>query len=351
VDRDQESCVSGRRILVLHAWMKGNLGDVLQLSVLLRALRELKPRALDLAGYPAQPAPETAEVTGLVDRYLPDTFPRYWSLAPAAIGRALFAPWWTRRRRALFSRYDAIVCAPGPYLAGYDPRAVSALRDIAVARELGLPVVLSSHSIGPLDAQGLAAVAEATLRVSRESATHAYLAEHGVSSVLAADLAFLYPYTADDGAPPVAPPYLVVFLRSNNLEARRLRITDGGLFDGSRPIAPAEGARLVLATSDRRRDAAFLGRLSRSLGIPWVACGSVREMVRLVRGSAGVTSDRYHPAICAAVLGKPAHVLPNREPHKMEGLRALLTGTHVGELQALARAGLDAVRAALREPA
>ena len=38
------------RILVLHAWLKGNLGDVLQLSVLLSALRRRNPSALDLAG-------------------------------------------------------------------------------------------------------------------------------------------------------------------------------------------------------------------------------------------------------------------------------------------------------------
>ena len=34
------------RILVLHAWLKGNLGDVLQLSVLLSALRDLQPARL-----------------------------------------------------------------------------------------------------------------------------------------------------------------------------------------------------------------------------------------------------------------------------------------------------------------
>ena len=55
---------NGMRILVVHAWLKGNLGDVLQLSVLLSALRELKPRVLDLAGFPARPAEETAEVLG-----------------------------------------------------------------------------------------------------------------------------------------------------------------------------------------------------------------------------------------------------------------------------------------------
>ncbi len=125
---------------------------------------------------------------------MPDVFPWYWSLAPSIVGTVVFEPWWKRRRRALFSRYDAIVCAPGPYLADYDPRVTSALSDIAVAAELGLPVVLSSHSIGPLAPRRLAVVARATARVARESSTYQYLRERGLSAVLSADLAFLYPY-------------------------------------------------------------------------------------------------------------------------------------------------------------
>jgi polysaccharide pyruvyl transferase WcaK-like protein len=74
------------------------------------------------------------------------------------------------------------------------------------------------------------------------------------------------------------------------------------------------------------------------------------ELVSLVSGASSVVSDRYHPAICAASLGKPAQVIPNREPHKMHGLRDLLAGRSLAELQALARSGLqtvlDAVRAA-----
>jgi polysaccharide pyruvyl transferase WcaK-like protein len=71
--------------------------------------------------------------------------------------------------------------------------------------------------------------------------------------------------------------------------------------------------------------------------------------VDLVAGSSSVVSDRYHPAICAAVLGKPARVLPNREPHKMRGLTALLGDGSIEDLQALARTGLRAVCDAVRE--
>jgi polysaccharide pyruvyl transferase WcaK-like protein len=331
------------RILVVHAWLRGNLGDVLQLSVLLSALRGLRPRALDLAGFPARPAAAAAEALALTDRFLADPFIWYWSLAPGLAARRLIEPVWRRWRRTLFSRYDVIVCAPGPYLADYDARAASALCDITVASELGLPVVLSSHSIGPLGPGGLAAVARATLRIAREPATHDYLRERAIGCVLSADLAFLYPY-ADAAAPTVIePPYRLIFLRSNNLDARRLRLEDGALYEGPKLIADATGGPLVLATSDSRRDARFLAKVAARLGLRWVDCRRVGELVQLIRASSGVVSDRYHPAICAAVLGKPAQVLPNREPHKMHGLKNLLADRPLEELQALARAGLNAV--------
>jgi len=336
------------KLLVLHAWLKGNLGDVLQLSVLLRALRELGPSALDLAGYPAQPAAETGEVLALADRYLPDRFPRSWSLAPAAVGRAVFEPWWRKRRRSLFSRYDAIVCAPGPYLADYDARAVSALSDITIAADLGLPVILSSHSIGPLRSDGIAAVGRASVRVARERATYRYLCDQQQQVVPSADLAFLYPYPRAAAPAPIDGPYRLVFLRGNNLRAARLRVTGGALFDDATMIADASAGQLVLATSDHGRDARFLERVSRALGLTWIPCRSVADLTQLVGGSSGVVSDRYHPAICAAVLGKPAHVLSNREPHKMHGLKDLLADHTLAELQELARAGLRTVQDALR---
>ena len=336
------------KILVLHAWLKGNLGDVLQLSVLLSALRELRPSLLDLAGYPARPAPETEELLKLVDDYVPDTFAWYWKLAPTFAARLAFEPWWRRRRRTLFSRYDALVCAPGPYLADYDARAMSALCDITVAVELGMPVVLSSHSVGPLREDRLAAVAKATVRVAREPATYNYLCEHGLPAVLAADLAFLYPYAGGGGAAPFRPPYRAIFLRSNNLDANRLRLESGALLEGTRLVAEGSSDPVILATSDHRRDGAFLAKAARNLGVPWVACRSVSELVQLIETSSGVVSDRYHPAICAAVLGKPARVLPNREPHKMQGLEDLLAENTVTQAQALARAGLRSVRSALQ---
>jgi polysaccharide pyruvyl transferase WcaK-like protein len=339
------------RLLVVHAWLKGNLGDVLQLTVLLTALRELHPRVLDLAGYPSPPADVVSSVIALADRFIADPFAWYWALTPRLIVDRSLAPRWKARRLALFSEYDAIISAPGPFLADYDRRAPSALADIAAATELGRVSILSSHSIGPLPPAALQVLARASARIAREPRTHAYLEARGIDSVSSADLAFLYPFDRELGPPPIDPPYRVVFLRSNNLERRALRIVDRGLYETSREIAPASPVPIVLATSDPRRDGRFLASTARRLGVPAVVCRTVPELVRLVAGASEVISDRYHPAICGVVLGKPPRVVPNRAPHKMDGHTALLDGRPVGELQAAARAGIDAMQLALRSVA
>src|SRR5690349_8277120 len=168
------------RLLVVHTWLRGNLGDVLQASVLLRGLRELGPSVLDLGGYPARPGAGARELVALADHHVPEPFAWHLHLAPAALNTRLFEPAWRKRRAALFSRYDAIVSAPGPFLAEYDARWHAALEDLDVAVELGMPFILSSHSIGPLPDAALARLRRATVCVAREGATHDYLAAHGV---------------------------------------------------------------------------------------------------------------------------------------------------------------------------
>jgi polysaccharide pyruvyl transferase WcaK-like protein len=339
------------RILVVHAWLKGNLGDVLQLTVLLTALRELRPQVLDLAGFPASPPQELAGVLALCDRFIADPFVWYWKSTPAPVVNVWLEPRWHARRKALFSGYDAIISAPGPFLADYDRRAPSALADITAAAELGRLVVLSSHSIGPLSPEDLEVVARASIRIAREPRTHAYLEARRIDSVASADLAFLYPYERELGPAPIAAPYRVLFLRSNNLRQRALRLADGAVFEDAREIAPSSPHPLVLATSDRRRDEGFVTSAAARLGVPSMVCRTVPELVRLVAGAAEVVSDRYHPAICGAVLGKPTRVVPNREPHKMSGLTALLDSRPLGELQAAARVGLSALHEAVRTAA
>ncbi len=338
------------KLLVVHAWLRGNLGDVLQASVLLRSLRELRPSVLDLAGYPGVARAGTEELLSLADRHVRETFAWSWRFVPRAVRRVTLEPGRRKRRAALFSGYDAIVSAPGPFLARYDARWPSALSDLEVAADLGIPFLLASHSIGPLAEDALATLGRASLCVAREATTHAYLTEHGLPSVPSADYAFLYPFEAAVGRVPPCPlptPYRLLFLRANNLDPKSIHIGRGRLRCGGRelPLAPEE--KVVLATSDVPADGHFLEKLAARLGVPSVPCRSVGELVSIVAGSSGVISDRYHPAICAVGLGKPACVLDNREPHKTQGLQTLIKDHRIEGLEALAKDGLSAIRRVL----
>jgi polysaccharide pyruvyl transferase WcaK-like protein len=338
------------RLLVVHTWLRGNLGDVLQASVLMRGLRELRPSALDLGGYPARPGAGARELVALADRHVPEAFAWPLHVAPQVVRARLLEPAWRRRRAALFARYDAIVSAPGPFLAEYDARWDAALADLDVARDLGMPFVLSSHSIGPLPDAALARLRRATVCVARESATHAYLAAHGVESVRSADYAFLFPFreVLSAGRLPVAPgPYRLLVLRSRNLKAGRIERTATHLRLGEHEVPLARGEKLLVATSDAHRDRRFVRALSARLATDSVVCGSVAELLSLISDSSGVISDRYHPIICGVALGKPVEILPNKEAHKMDGLKGLVEGHGLEALRALSQAGLDAVKGAL----
>lgn len=339
------------RVLVVHSWLRGNLGDVLQGSVLLRALRSLRPRTLDLAGYPRVPGEGARELLELADRHVPEPFACYWRYLPGSLGAVAIEPRWRRQRTMLFSRYDAVVSAPGPFLAQYDARCPSALCDMEVASDIGVPFILASHSIGPLSAPDLERVGRATLCVARERASYEYLLANGLRAVKSADFGFLYPYedvvSTARGVLRSPRPYRLVFLRSRNLSLRKIRWHRGQLLLGSRLVPISPGEHVVVATSDAYRDEKFVARVAKQLGVPAAVCRSVRDLVTLIAGSSGVVSDRYHPAICAAALGKKAELLPNREPHKMQGLEYLLRQHDLGALRDLAWQGITAVTDAL----
>jgi polysaccharide pyruvyl transferase WcaK-like protein len=141
--------------------------------------------------------------------------------------------------------------------------------------------------------------------------------------------------------------YRLLILRSRNLKAGRIERTPLALRLGEHEVPLAPGEKLLVATSDAQRDRRFVRALSARLGTDSVVCGSVAELLTLISGSTGVISDRYHPIICGVALGKPVEILPNKEAHKMDGLKGLVGGHELETLRALSRAGLDAVKNAL----
>ncbi len=322
------------RILVVHTWLKGNLGDVLQASVLLRGLRALDPEVLDLCGHPRNVPAQCLEVTELADRYRPEGAMWWWRGVPAGFA-APIRRWGPRGR--LFARYDVVVSAPGAFLADYDARCAAALLDF----QLDSRCVVAAQSIGPLEHPD--ALRRVSACVVREPASHAYLAGRGIGSTSAADLGFLYPFepSVARGGQGTA-----VFLRSNNLDLDRVTLRGGVLREGDRTIADV-GDAIVLATSDARRDRTPLAALGRRLGWAVRTCERISELVDVVFGADAVVTDRYHPAVCAAAMGVSCTVLPTHETHKMTGLQTLMGEYDADGLRGMAQAGLAAIQAAV----
>jgi polysaccharide pyruvyl transferase WcaK-like protein len=344
------------RILVVHGWVTGNLGDVLQTTVLLEHLRSLGPTRLDLAGWPHVPAAGCAPMLAPVDRFLPEDAWREKPRRPLPqLRRALRSGRWIVERARLFREYDVVLSAPGPFLSDADPRSRMALHDLRAARLVGRPFVLASHSIGPLDDAGLRALRATDLIVSREPDTHDYLTTHGVRSENAADLAFLFPLRARADRPASRPSgglgreHRLAFLRSDNLDLRRLRFEAGALRVGEVEVIGPARTKLVLATSDPHRDRRWLADLASRCGEVEVRiCETVWELIDLIEGATEVATDRYHPAVLAAAAGKPLTLVETPGWRKMAGLRRLLATLPLDEIRGRARAGLERVSERIR---
>jgi polysaccharide pyruvyl transferase WcaK-like protein len=332
------------RILVVHGWVSGNLGDVLQSTVLLEHLRSLSPSRLDLAGWPRVPAAGCEPMLAPVDHFLAERSAR--AVAPGAwagLRRALRDGRFFAARTRLFRGYDVVVSAPGPFLTDADMRARMALLDLRAAHAVGRPFLFASHSIGPLGEAALRRLARADLIVAREPDTHDYLAAHGVPSHDGADLAFLFPLPPRSAAAPHAP-YRLAFLRSDNLELARLRVEDGALRVGAvEVLAPASG-RIVLATSDPLRDRPSLEAIAaRAPGIEIRVCDTLHGLIELVAGADEIATDRYHPAVLAALAGRRLSIVAHPGWPKLRGLERLLATRDLDAIRARARAGLERV--------
>ena len=81
--------------------------------------------------------------------------------------------------------------------------------------------------------------------------------------------------------------------------------------------------------------------------IPFYLDADQKDMYHMQLEDKAYPQTEKAVAAYSAALGKAAHVIPNREPHKMEGLTDLLADNTLEELQQLARAGLRSVRDAL----
>lgn len=337
------------RILVVHRGGWSNLGSVVPALVLLEALRELRPARLDLVYRSSSFDPLPEPIAGLLDECVTEPSRWYSRYLPAALRHAVDDPA-RRRSRRLFSQYDAIVSGPGPGSAERGALSPSVLGDCDAATDLGVPFLIAGSSLEPLSSRDRDRVSRARLFIARESTTQMYLKTHGIPSIGAADLGFLYAYERHlpEGVQSIARPYRVLFLNMDAAPGEAPYAREQRLLRTVKAVAGSSSERLILATTDPGRDAQGLVDLRRQLGHPVVLCRSIAALVHLIAGARGVVSDCYYPGVCAAALGKPLEVLVHREQHKMLGLQGLVGAHDAAELKQRARLGLDALLLALR---
>lgn len=273
-----------RHILMIHGWLRGNLGDACIEAVVLQTLG--KNFTVDVVAYPF--APFEADIT------------------------------------QAFHDYDAVVVAPGGGIQNAnDMRAKHILRDVIYCAANNIPCMFASHSFDPMYADLLP---EKCKVFCREPVSHRLLP----GSILTADLAWLQ-------AVPVMKRREghLVFLRHDNYSDLNRR--GDTLFAQDTPIVDV-GPDTRLCSSDWDRDS--LETRSGLLSLPFVRCDTLEALLQVIGRARRVSSDRYHPAIFARMMGCETEFLARKNCSRDMGLLEQLT-MPLDELQSLAAAGLN----------
>lgn len=305
-----------KRILVTHAWIRGNLGDYCTAKQLLLYLRRnFEGVSIDVVSVPGEHFQARHDIAALADTYMERPF--------------------MDDLTAMFPSYDAVINAPGGGLqSSEDRRGARMLEDARACARLRIPHVFASHSFHPsFDYAGL----EKSLIVTREPASEILLRSHGLRPIAGADLAFIedVPRRHESTEAPV-----LLFLRFDHF--RTIRRDRRTLLLDERSITLPE-APLVLATSDPLRDDMLLLPLSKQWGVPYLRSPTLDHLLLSIASATHVISDRYHPVIFAHMMGVPHTFLRQEGSLRDEGIDRLLTEHSIQTLAAKAHDSLDAI--------
>lgn len=304
------------KIVLLHGWLRGNLGDECITNRLVRFLRQRFPEA---------------HLTLLTEPMGEWRLPDEWS---SSVHRIIEHPF-RDPPDAFLKDADAAIQIPGGGLQDPgDSRAPFMLRDAELCHRLGIPHAFAGHSFHPsFDLTPL----RGSLVLAREPESHALLESRGIPSVLSADPAFLEPM-------PAAGPRrgTLLFLRkwhfaSIALDGRTL------MTDGRRTSVPAEP--LTLASSDPLRDDSVLEPLVAAHALSYERCMDLPHLLGIIAGAEHVISDRYHPVIFASMLGIPFTFLQRDGSLRDAGLFRMLQGATTVQLLSAAQSGFNALGA------
>ena len=128
----------------------------------------------------------------------------------------------------------------------------------------------------------------------------------------------------------------LVFVRSNNQLHTLLQREEGSrevvitsALDGATYRCPAT-ATVVASSTAGESDGKYVPALAESLGLPYMFLEDAEEVFGAVAAAAQVLSDRYHPCVATARVGRNVPtVLPfKRHPIKLDGISRLLLVPH-----------------------
>ena len=339
-----------KKALLIHAWMTGNIGDILHTRPIVSYLKERK-YTIDICGYYPKKHTEWEKTLVETDTFYNEKFKKYIS---------------SKKRKELFSKYEKVIFVPGPYISNNDPRKKRAIQDIKIISEIdGTKSILAGHSFSNLSKNDFNILRKTDTIISRETYSWQYLKKNKCESILGSDLAFSYlnkEYKHIKSKKlKIKKQKKLCFLRHDNFkledvldeknkrlakkiytllsskdEMSFIEVMKGLVKINLEKINKKNTGKITnlhqgkntkinkdacdFATSDAYRDREKLGILCKMNKIPYLECNTVRELVETINNYETIISDRYHPSIIAIYLNKDVIFLKSKNDAKMKGL-------------------------------
>ncbi len=367
-----------KKALMIHAWMTGNIGDVLHTKPIIKYLQK-KGYKVHLSGYYPKENYEWENIIKIIDAFYKEDVVRDYDRI---------------KRKKLFSQYEKVIFIPGPYISNIDKkRKEASLTDIEILSELPqTKCILAGHSFSKLNKEDFDILKRADVIVSREIESWNYLNKNGCKTVLSADLAFVYlseMYKIEETVREVnkRKDKKLCFLRHDNIKLEELfGINENNLIKTIKKILncnflPLKDKIIIIlkislekiisknskntgistislkginqdskidinietcdfATSDEFRDNPKMGKVCLINNYKFINCNKVQKLINVILKYNVIISDRYHPAIVSFYFGKETICLPSKNDLKMRGLVLMIKNHSIKNIIKLAKKSL-----------
>lgn len=367
-----------KKALLIHAWMTGNIGDVLHTKPIIKYLQK-KGYKVHLSGYYPKESYEWKNIIKSIDAFYKEDVVRDYDRI---------------KRKKVFSQYEKVIFVPGPYISNIDKkRKEAAFIDIEILSELPqTKCILASHSFSMLNKEDFEILKKADVIVAREIESWNYLKKNDCKAILSADLAFLYleeiyKSKETDRTVNERNDKKLCFLRHDNIKVEKLfGISKNNLIKTmneilncdflpfrdkiitiikislekiiSKKLKNTEISKISLkginqdnkidinietcdfATSDEFRDNQKMGKVCLINNYKFINCNTVQKLIDVILKYNVIISDRYHPAIVSFYFGKETICLPSKNDLKMRGLVLMMKKYSIENIIKLAKKSL-----------